>query len=110
MNTWWAGKEERAGLFSVVPSDRTRSNRHSLKNRECCKPEKTFLNVRVTEHWKGLPRQAVEIFKTQLDTVRGNLLQWSLLEQELEQGLDRLQRCRPNSPILCSAMNCTVAV
>ncbi|KFV79745.1 hypothetical protein N308_04290, partial [Struthio camelus australis] len=38
-----------------------------------------FLTARVTEHWNRLPREAVEspsleIFKTHLDVILGNLL------------------------------------
>ncbi|KFV75641.1 hypothetical protein N308_00153, partial [Struthio camelus australis] len=40
---------------------------------------KIFFTVRVTEHWNRLPREAVEspsleIFKTRLDVILGNML------------------------------------
>ncbi|KFV79377.1 hypothetical protein N308_10730, partial [Struthio camelus australis] len=40
---------------------------------------KNFLTVRVTEHWNRLPREEVvspslEIFKTRLDVIPGNML------------------------------------
>ncbi|KFV88637.1 hypothetical protein N308_03532, partial [Struthio camelus australis] len=43
------------------------------------KLRKNFLTVRVTEHWHRLPREAVEspsleIFKTHLDVILGNML------------------------------------
>jgi len=62
-------------LFPVVPSDRTRGNRHKLKQRKFqLKMRKNFFTLRVIEHWNRLPREAVvspslEIFKTHLDKV-----------------------------------------
>jgi len=61
-------QEDRARVFSVVPSDRTRGNVHRLKHRKfCLKMTKKFL--RVTKHRNRLPREDVEspsleIFKT----------------------------------------------
>ena len=73
-------QENGAELFSMVPSDRTRLNRHKLKHRKFrLKMRKNFFPLRVTEHWNRLPREAVdspslEIFKTRLDKVLCNLL------------------------------------
>ena len=61
-------------LFSVVCSNRTRSN--GLKHEPrmfCTNMQKNFFMVKVTEHWNRLPREvmdspSMEIFKTQLDT------------------------------------------
>ena len=73
-------KEDGGRLFSVVPSDRTRGNRHKLKHRKLpLSIRKHFFIVRVTKHWHRLPREVVaspslEIFKSYLDMVLGNQL------------------------------------
>jgi len=73
-------QEDRAKLFSVVPSDKTRCNVHKLKHRKFhLMMRKNFFPLRVTEHWNRLPREAVdspslEIFKTHLNKVLYSLL------------------------------------
>ncbi|KAK4826343.1 hypothetical protein QYF61_007452 [Mycteria americana] len=73
-------KADGAGLFSVVPSNRTRSSEHKLKHRRFpLNIRKHFCTVRVTEHWHRLPREVVEspcfeILKSHLDMVLGNQL------------------------------------
>jgi len=80
-------QEEGARLFPVVPSNRTRENRHNLKHRKFhLNMRKIFTTLTVTEHWNGLFRGVVEspsleIFKTRLDKVLCSLLYVTLLWQ-----------------------------
>jgi len=88
-------QEDWTRLLPVVPSDRTRDNGHKLKHKKFHpNMRKNFFTQRVTDHWNRLSRDvveilkikrysksrvvvessALEIFKTCLDTVLGNLL------------------------------------
>jgi len=73
-------QEDGARPFSVVPSDRTKDNRHKLKQRKFhLNMWKNFFILRVMEPWNRLPREVVEspsleIFKPRLYKVLCNLL------------------------------------
>ena len=68
------GKQmDEARLFSVVHTNRTRSNGLKLEHRKLLTNMQNFFTVRVTEHWNRLPREvaespSVEIFNTHLYT------------------------------------------
>lgn len=70
-----ACKGNTARLFSVLPSDRTRGNKHRLKHRKSClNIRKHFFTGKVTEPWHRLPREVAEspslkILKSHLDMV-----------------------------------------
>ena len=72
-------QENGAMSFSVVPSNRTRCNRHKPEHRELhANMRNNFFTVSVTEHWAMLPRDVVksplETFKTFLEDFLCNLL------------------------------------
>jgi len=47
-----------ARLFLVMPSDRTRDNRHKLEHRKLhTNVKRNFFPVRVTEHWNRLAQR-----------------------------------------------------
>ena len=80
-----------AKLFSVVPSNRRRGNRHKLKHMKIqLNMRKNFFTLRVMEPWNRLPGGVVEspsleTFKTHLDEV---LLSPALDDPDLAGNLD----------------------
>jgi len=75
------GNEEETRHFSVVSTDRTRGNGHKfIKTRKFnVNTTKHFFTIRVVKDWNRLPREvvqspSVEILKSHLDMVLGNLL------------------------------------
>lgn len=69
---------DRVRLFLMLPSNRTRANRHKLENKKFHRNmRKYFFTLMATEHQNKLSRRVAErlpllVFKTHLDTV-GNV-------------------------------------
>lgn len=88
INTWICeGKEDEVSrLFSLVPTDRPISNGQNLKHLKFC------LNIRKQFYCEGCQsKTTIEIFKSCLDTVLGNLLWLVLLEQMISGGASHPQ-------------------
>ena len=65
---------EKARLFSVVHSDRARSNGLKGEHRKFHTDMwKNFFTVRVTEHWNRLPKEVVESFYGDIQDLSGCL-------------------------------------
>ena len=83
-------KEVGDGLFSVIPSARTRGHGRNLEHMAFpLNSRQHICAVQVMEHWHRLPRgcgvSSSETIKTQLDVGLGTLLWVSLLELGLAQ-------------------------
>lgn len=52
---------DKAGLFSVVCNDRTRSNGLKFKHRKFRAVMQNFFMISVMEHWIRLPRENVSL-------------------------------------------------
>lgn len=85
------GCRRRQSWASVMPSDKTRGNRHRLKYEKFpLNTRKHFFIVRVTKHWHKLPGEVMEspslkIFKRPLDVVLAIGSRCSGLSRELVQ-------------------------
>ena len=87
----------------MLPSAGTRGSENKLEHRRFHLIRKQFFTVWMAEHWHKLPRgceiSSLEISKSCLDVVLGNLLMVSLPEQGLEQMTSR--SLFPTSTVMC---------
>lgn len=95
-------KEVRDGLFSVIPSARTRGHGHNLEHMTFPLNTRQHINaVQVTEHWHRLSRGcgifSLEIFVSHLAVGLGTLLWVGLLQWDWAR---RTQRVLPASATL----------
>ena len=61
-------------FFLAANNNRTRGNWHKLEHGKLhTNTMKNLFTVKVTEHWHRLPRGIVEIFKSHVNIVLGNL-------------------------------------
>ena len=87
--------EDGARLFSVVPGEKTRGNRHKQKYRIFhLNIGKCYFMVRAVKHWGRLFGEVVqslsfETVKAQLDTASGNLLWLPQIHQALDWTVSR---------------------
>lgn len=73
-------QEDAATLFSLVPTDRTRSDGHKLKGKKLDSNMRMNFTLRVAGHWNRLPGEvmsspSLETFQNNGDAFLDNLLQ-----------------------------------
>lgn len=98
------GVRDRPRVFSAVPSDKTRGNRHKLKQEVPSEHQKTVF------HWHRLPREAVAShslgIKTHVDSVLSNLLYMALLVLWTRQPPEDSDYLNLHTKWLCEEIRC----